>query len=90
MAGPTPRRRRGARPAEPLGSLSSPAPLSPGTRECVGCGAESLTRVDMTLADGTSVVFVSCHRCETTSWIGATGEVLDPDDVLPRMRRPSS
>lgn len=90
MAGPTPRRRRGARPAEPLGSLSSPAPLSPGTRECVGCGAEELTRVDMTLADGTGVVFVSCHRCETTSWIGATGEVLDPDDVLPRMRRPSS
>ena len=90
MAGPTPRRRRGARPAEPLGSLSSPAPLSPGTRECVGCGAEELTRVDMTLADGTGVVFVSCHRCETTSWIGATGEVLDPDDVLPRMRRPSN
>lgn len=90
MAGPTPRRRRGARPAEPLGSLSSPAPLSPGTRECVGCGAEELTRVDMTLADGTGVVFVSCHRCETTSWIGATGEALDPDDVLPRMRRPSS
>jgi len=88
VADATPRRRRGARPPEALGSLSAPVPPRPGTRECVGCGARELTRVDMTLADGTEVVFVSCHRCETTSWVGATGEVLDPDDVLPRMRRP--
>lgn len=90
MVEPTPRRRRGARPAEPLGSLSAPAPVAPGTRECVGCGAAELTRVDMTLADGTAVVFVSCHRCETTSWVDAAGTVLDPDEVLPRMRRPGS
>lgn len=87
MTGPTPRRRRGARPTEPLGSLSSPVPVAPGTRSCSGCGAEELTRVDMTLADGTDVVFVSCYRCETTSWVGASGQTLDPDDVLPRMRR---
>ena len=87
MASTAPRRRRGDRPTEALGSLSSPVAPRPGTRECVGCGARELTRVDMTLADGTDVVFVSCHRCEVTSWVDASGQVLDADDVLPRMRR---
>ncbi|QIK82853.1 hypothetical protein [Sanguibacter sp. HDW7] len=90
MAEPTPRKRRGARPTEPLGSLSAPVPSLPGTRECAGCGGRELTRVDMTLADGTDVVFVSCHGCEETSWVDAAGTVLDADDVLPRMRRPGT
>ncbi|MGP7959868.1 hypothetical protein ACTVCO_03520 [Sanguibacter sp. A247] len=87
MSNPSPRRRRGAKPVEPLGSLSAPVPTAPGTRECIECGARELTRVDMVLADESAVVFVSCQRCETTAWIDASGAVLDPEDVLPRMRR---
>ncbi|MEV7972717.1 hypothetical protein [Cellulomonas sp. NPDC089187] len=70
-------RRRGRRPApvEPLGSLTRQDQQVPvGTQACTACGATRLTRLRLTLADGTEVTFVSCHACEHRAWVPVDGD----------------
>lgn len=53
-------------PQAPLGSLTQR-----GAREgaeCRYCGSERVTRISMSLTDGSAVQFTSCHRCEQRSW----------------------
>ncbi|GIG24814.1 hypothetical protein [Cellulomonas denverensis] len=83
-------RRRQAAPAEPLGSLTRPdQEITPGTEHCVSCGSEQLTRLRLTLADGTEVTFVSCHACEHRAWIPVDGDgtPLTRDEVVQRSSR---
>ena len=70
------------RPPEP------PAPPVTVPAACGSCGSPSLTRLPMVLADGTDVVFVSCHACEAKAWLrtGADGDLtpMPIDTVLER------
>jgi len=81
-----PPRRRSARVTAPvaLGSLTQ-AGARPG-EPCRACGSERVTRLAMTLTDGTPVEFTSCHRCEHRSWLAA-GAVLDRASVLDKTRK---
>jgi formate dehydrogenase maturation protein FdhE len=40
----------------------------PETPGCPACGSPKLTRLGMTLTDGTPVDFASCHACEWHGW----------------------
>jgi len=53
---------------------------------CTDCGGERMTRILLTLTDGTPVDFVSCQRCEHHSWRSADG-AIELDGVLARARR---
>ena len=89
-AGAGRRRRRQAAPAEPLGSLTQQEQALPvGTETCGSCGGDRLTRLRLTLADGTEVTFVSCHRCEHRAWIPLDGDgtALTRDQVVERSAR---
>jgi hypothetical protein len=41
----------------------------------------------MTLTDGSPVQLVSCHRCETRTWVGDDG-ALPVSSVLDKARKP--
>ncbi len=72
-------------PSPPLGSLTQP-----GARDgvlCSECGSECVTRLAMTLTDGTPVSLTSCHRCEHRTWTDLTGATLDRDLVLDKARK---
>lgn len=80
-----PRRRGRTQVVEaPLGSLTQrdhrPA------AECRGCGSPHVTRLSMSLTDGTPVEFTSCHRCEHRTWEHGGGE-LSVDTVIERARK---
>lgn len=77
------RRGRPAAPAVPLGSLTQQGVDGP---TCSTCGSGQVTRLAMTLTDGTPVVFVSCHRCESRRW-EHEGSELSVDSVLNRTRK---
>ncbi len=79
------RRSRSAVPATPLGSLTQSEQRVEAV--CAVCGSHRVTRLSMTLTDGTPVAFTSCHRCENRSWQGR-GDDLSVDDVLDRARKP--
>jgi hypothetical protein len=71
----------------------SPGPLGSLTQrdhrvaaECRGCGSQHVTRLTMSLTDGTPVDFTSCHRCEHRTWEHAGAE-LSVDGVLDRTRK---
>ncbi len=90
--GGTPRRKgRRAQPeAAPLGSLSQAGGQhAPGTGACEVCASPRLTRLHMTLADGTAVTFVSCHECEHRAWfpVDGDGTALSRDEVVRRSGR---
>lgn len=53
---------------------------------CASCGAEDAIRIDLTLPDGGTVEFSSCHRCEHRWWT-SDGSVIDLTQVLDRVRR---
>ena len=84
------RRARGARgraavvPPRPLGSLTQRDHRP--SASCRGCGSEHVTRLAMSLTDGTPVEFTSCHRCEYRTWEHA-GDTLSVGSVLDRTRR---
>ena len=80
-----PRRTRVTRTAPPLGSLTQPEHRD-ASLGCASCGSPRITQLSMCLADGTPVVFVSCHVCEERSWHGAGG-ALTVDAVLDRSRK---
>lgn len=75
---------RGAPPEPaPLGSLTQ----SPGwpRDSCPACGSEQLTRITLTLADGSPVVFTSCQACEHRTWT-QDGTPLSVARVLDKTR----
>ncbi len=83
--------RRGRVADTPLGSLSHSAAAqhAPGTGACEVCGSSALTRLHLTLADGTDVTFVSCHDCEHRAWFPFDGDgtSLPRDEVVRRSAR---
>jgi hypothetical protein len=68
----------------PLGSLTQRDHRV--AAECRGCGSVHVTRLSMSLTDGTPVDFTSCHRCEHRTWEHAGAE-LSVDGVLDRTRK---
>ncbi|MGB5169471.1 MAG: hypothetical protein WBP49_13820 [Acidimicrobiia bacterium] len=53
---------------------------------CNSCGQNSVIQIELTLPDGSEVVFCSCHRCES-KWWDRDGEVLDLDALSDVARR---
>ena len=53
---------------------------------CSNCGSSRITRISMTLTDGTPVDFTSCHDCEYKVWTGQQGD-LALTGVLDRSRK---
>lgn len=80
----TRRTRRSAAMQLPLGSLTQRDHRTDAA--CRGCGSPHVTRLSMSLTDGTPVQFTSCHRCEHRMWEHADGE-LSVDGVLERARK---
>jgi len=68
----------------PLGSLTQ-RDHRPVTA-CRGCGSQHVTRLTLSLTDGTPVEFTSCHRCEHRTWEHAGAE-LTVDGVIARSRK---
>jgi hypothetical protein len=87
---PSQRARRGTAEVQvPLGSLVTAAtPSAAQVARCGECSGTFLTRLAMTLTDGTPVTFVSCHQCEAKAWISADGSALGLDAVLSSATRP--
>jgi hypothetical protein len=77
-------RRRNQTPIGPLGSLTQRDHRI--VAECRGCGSPHVTRLTMSLTDGTPVDFTSCHRCEHRTWEHAGAE-LSVEGVLDRSRK---
>ena len=71
----------------PLGSLTQPGARAGAA--CRACGSERVTRIAMSLTDGSPVQFTSCHRCEHRTWGSrARGRaVLPVDRVLDKTRK---
>jgi transcription elongation factor Elf1 len=53
---------------------------------CPRCSGNRVTAISMTLTDGSSVDFASCHTCESRSWTQA-GEQLDIATVLGKAQK---
>ena len=53
---------------------------------CAACQSSRITRISMTLTDGTPVDFTSCHDCEHKVWTDCGGD-LALTGVLDRTRR---
>lgn len=83
----TGRGRAAAVPAPPLGSLTQRDNRCGAA--CRECGSPHVTRLVMSLTDGTPVDFTSCHRCEHRTWEHAGGD-LTVDAVLDRARKNTS
>ncbi len=55
---------------------------APGTGlTCTSCGEASVIQIEMSLPDGTEVVFNSCHVCET-KWWDRDGEPVEVDGII--------
>ncbi len=48
---------------------------------CATCGEQTVIQIELTLPDGTEVLFCSCHRCES-KWWDRDGEQLALDAVV--------
>lgn len=53
---------------------------------CARCSGSRVTAITMTLTDGSSVEFTSCHSCEAKSWRQA-GHELDITTVLGKAQK---
>jgi predicted metal-binding protein len=53
---------------------------------CGACSGTRVTAITMTLTDGSSVDFASCHSCETKSWRQG-GQELDISTVLGKAQK---
>jgi predicted metal-binding protein len=53
---------------------------------CSTCSGNRVTEITMTLTDGSSVDFTSCHGCETKSW-KQDGRELDISTVLGKAQK---
>ncbi len=54
---------------------------------CAACGSDRVTRLAMTLTDGTPVSFTSCHRCEHRTWSELGGAPAARGPVLDKARK---
>jgi predicted metal-binding protein len=54
---------------------------------CGACASTRVTAITMTLTDGSSVDFASCHACERKTWT-QDGRELDVATVLTKARKP--
>ncbi len=70
--------------------MTADVPRTP--QSCGRCGSEELTRLEMTLRDGTEVTFINCHSCESREWLHQTAdgvwESLPIETVLQRSAKP--
>jgi len=48
---------------------------------CAECGNDSVIQIELTLPDGSQVIFCSCHRCES-KWWDRDGEHLELGALL--------
>lgn len=48
---------------------------------CTSCGEDSVITIEMTLPDGSEVVFNSCHVCEN-KWWDREGEAIPVDGII--------
>lgn len=53
---------------------------------CARCAGNRVTAITMTLTDGSSVDFASCHSCESRCWRQA-GQELDIATVLGKAQK---
>ena len=53
---------------------------------CEECGNDSVIQIELTLPDGSEVIFCSCHRCES-KWWDRDGEQLELDALIDLNRR---
>ena len=53
---------------------------------CAKCTSTRITKIDMTLTDGSPVEFASCHACEHRSWTQG-GRELDISTVLTKAQK---
>ena len=53
---------------------------------CGSCSGTRVTAITMTLTDGSSVDFASCHSCETKTWRQG-GRELDISTVLGKAQK---
>lgn len=68
-------------------STFPPAPLLESGVACPSCGSGRVIRLDLSLTDGTPVVFTSCRGCERRFYAGPDGD-LAVGDVLARTVKP--
>ena len=68
----------------PLGSLTQRD--SRHGAACVSCGSVRVTRLTLSLTDGTPVQFTSCHECDHRTW-EHEGMPLSREHVLERTRK---
>lgn len=61
-------------------------PARPRTT-CAACASARVTSITMTLTDGSTVDFASCHACEHKTWT-QQGHRLDFHTVLAKTRKP--
>ena len=54
---------------------------------CAACASPRVTRLTMTLTDGTPVDFTSCHACEHKTW-RRDGQPLELGTVLAKATKP--
>jgi hypothetical protein len=78
-------RGRAQAPAGPLGSLTQRDHRLGAA--CRACDSPHVTRLSLSLTDGTPVDFTSCHHCEHRTWEHA-GSELSVAGVLDRTRKP--
>ena len=48
---------------------------------CTSCGQSSVIQIEMTLPDGSEVIFNSCHVCEA-KWWDKEGEPIEVDGII--------
>ena len=54
---------------------------SPEGLVCTSCGEHSVIQIEMTLPDGSEVVFNSCHVCEA-KWWAKGGQPIEVDGII--------
>lgn len=80
----------GRTPRQTATELSGPASLvNAGARtlaRCRLCDSARVTSIALTLTDGSSVHFASCHVCENRWWL-QDGEPLHFENVIEKTRK---
>jgi hypothetical protein len=82
-----PRSTRSSTRSQPaLGSLTQTGARAGAC--CAVCGSGRVTRITMSLTDGSPVDFTSCHECEHRGWHeSGGGDTLTVDRVLEKTRK---
>lgn len=82
---------RGSRAARSAGRgvLLGGSLTQPGARDgftCTACGSVRVTRIEMSLTDGSPVEFTSCYACEHRTWT-SQGSELPVTTVIDKTRK---